>query len=230
MADFLESISLFPVLLTLGTYQFGLWCQKKTRHALCNPLLIATILSIAVLAATGFDPKVYQTGTAGISWLLTPATVCLAVPLYEQLKVLKKHLPAILVGVVSGVVTSLLSIFLLCRLFRLEDVVTISLLPKSITTAIALALTEQSGGISALTTFAIVITGILGNLSGSAFCKLMKLTDPVAQGVGFGTASHVIGTSRAMEVDPLTGAVSSLSLAVAGILTAILFPFLLMLL
>ena len=230
MADFLESISLFPVLLTLGTYQFGLWCQKKTRHALCNPLLIATILSIAVLAATGFDPKVYQTGTAGISWLLTPATVCLAVPLYEQLKVLKKHLPAILAGVVSGVVTSLLSIFLLCRLFRLEDVVTISLLPKSITTAIALALTEQSGGISALTTFAIVITGILGNLSGSAFCKLMKLTDPVAQGVGFGTASHVIGTSRAMEVDPLTGAVSSLSLAVAGILTAILFPFLLMLL
>lgn len=230
MADFLESISLFPVLLTLGTYQFGLWCQKKARHALCNPLLIATILSIAVLAATGFDPKVYQTGTAGISWLLTPATVCLAVPLYEQLKVLKKHLPAILAGVVSGVVTSLLSIFLLCRLFRLEDVVTISLLPKSITTAIALALTEQSGGISALTTFAIVITGILGNLSGSAFCKLMKLTDPVAQGVGFGTASHVIGTSRAMEVDPLTGAVSSLSLAVAGILTAILFPFLLMLL
>ena len=230
MADFLESISLFPVLLTLGTYQFGLWCQRKTRHALCNPLLIATILSIAVLAATGFDPKVYQTGTAGISWLLTPATVCLAVPLYEQLKVLKKHLPAILAGVVSGVVTSLLSILLLCRLFRLEDVVTISLLPKSITTAIALALTEQSGGISALTTFAIVITGILGNLSGSAFCKLMKLTDPVAQGVGFGTASHVIGTSRAMEVDPLTGAVSSLSLAVAGILTAILFPFLLMLL
>ena len=116
MADFLESISLFPVLLTLGTYQFGLWCQKKARHALCNPLLIATILSIAVLAATGFDPKVYQTGTAGISWLLTPATVCLAVPLYEQLKVLKKHLPAILAGVVSGVVTSLLSIFLLCRL------------------------------------------------------------------------------------------------------------------
>ena len=224
MADFLESISLFPVLLTLGTYQFGLWCQKKTRHALCNPLLIATILSIAVLAATGFDPKVYQTGTAGISWLLTPATVCLAVPLYEQLKVLKKHLPAILAGVVSGVVTSLLSILLLCRLFRLEDVVTISLLPKSITTAIALALTEQSGGISALTTFAIVITGILGNLSGSAFCKLMKLTDPVAQGVGFGTASHVIGTSRAMEVDPLTGAVSSLSLVVAGLLTAVVFP------
>ena len=230
MAEFLEGISLFPVLLTLGTYQFGLWCQKKTKHALCNPLLIATILSIAVLVVIGFDPKVYQAGTAGISWLLTPATVCLAVPLYEQLKVLKKHLPAVLAGIAAGVAVSLLSILLLCRLFRLEDVVTISLLPKSITTAIALALTEQSGGISALTTFAIVVTGILGNLSGCALCKLLRITNPVAQGVGFGTASHVIGTSRAMEVDPLTGAVSSLSLAVAGILTAILFPVMLMLL
>ena len=230
MAEFLEGISLFPVLLTLGTYQFGLWCQKKTKHALCNPLLIATIVSIAVLVVIGFDPKVYKAGTAGISWLLTPATVCLAVPLYEQLKVLKKHLPAVLAGIAAGVAVSLLSILLLCRLFRLEDVVTISLLPKSITTAIALALTEQSGGISALTTFAIVVTGILGNLSGCALCKLLRITNPVAQGVGFGTASHVIGTSRAMEVDPLTGAVSSLSLAVAGILTAILFPVMLMLL
>ena len=224
MAEFLEGISLFPLVLTLGTYQFGLWCQKKTKHALCNPLLIATILSIAVLLLTGFDLQVYHKGTSGISWLLTPATVCLAVPLYEQLKVLKKHLPAILVGIVAGVVVSLGSILLLCRLFRLEDMVTISLLPKSITTAIGLTLAENNGGISALTTFAIVITGILGNLSGSTLCKLLKITDPVAQGVGFGTASHVIGTSRAIEVDPLTGAVSSLSLAVAGILTAVVFP------
>ena len=227
MTEFFEGISLFPLVLTLGTYQFGLWCQKKVKHALCNPLLIATILSIAVLALTGFDLQVYQKGTSGISWLLTPATVCLAVPLYEQLKTLKKHLPAILVGIVAGVAVSLGSILLLCRLFRLEDVVTISLLPKSITTAIGLVLSEQNGGISALTTFAIVITGILGNLTGSALCKLLKITDPIAQGVGFGTASHVIGTSRAMEVDPLTGAVSSLSLAVAGILTAVLFPIML---
>ena len=224
MAEFLESVSLFPLVLTLGAYQFGLWCQKKTKHALCNPLLIASVVSIAVLLLTGFDIRAYQTGTAGISWLLTPATVCLAVPLYEQLKVLKKHLPAVLAGIAAGVAVSLASILLLCGLFRLEDTVTVSLLPKSITTAIGLALAEQNGGISALTTFAIIITGILGNLSGSALCRLLRITDPVAQGVGFGTASHVIGTSRAMEVDPLTGAVSSLSLAVAGILTAVLFP------
>lgn len=230
MTEFLESISLFPLVLTLGTYQIGIWCQNKTKHALCNPLLIATILSIAVVAVLGFDLQVYQNGTAGISWLLTPATVCLAIPLYEQLKGLKTHLPAIMAGIAAGVAASLFSILLLCRLFRLEDIVTISLLPKSITTAIGLALTENNGGISALTTFAIVVTGILGNLSGSAFCKLLRITDPIAQGVGFGTASHVIGTSRAMEVDPLTGAVSSLSLAVAGILTAVVFPMILMLL
>lgn len=229
MTEFLESISLFPLIVTLGSYQFGLWCQKKTRHALCNPLLIAVILTILILKVSSFDLQLYQSGVSGISWLLTPATVCLAVPLYEQLKVLKKHLPAILVGITAGVLVSLLSILLMCRLFRLDDVLIVSLLPKSITTAIGLALTEQSGGITALTTIAIVITGILGNLSGSAFCKLLKISDPIAQGVGFGTASHVIGTSRANEIDPLTGAVSSLSLAVAGILTAVVFPLALML-
>ena len=229
VTEFLQSISLFPILLTLGTYQFGLWCQKKLRHPLCNPLLIATVLSIAILALTGFDPQQYQAGNAGISWLLTPATVCLAVPLYQQLKVLKNHLPAILAGIIAGAVTALVSVLLLCRLFRLEDVVTVSLLPKSITTAIALPLTEQGGGITGLTTFAIVITGILGNLSGSALCRLLKITHPIAQGVGFGTAAHVIGTARAMEVDPLTGAVSSLSLAVAGIFTAVVFPLVCML-
>ena len=176
------------------------------------------------------DPKVYQVGTAGISWLLTPATVCLAVPLYEQLKVLKSHLAAILTGIAAGVFTSLLSIFLLCRVFSLDSVITLSMLPKSITTAIGLALTESGGGIPALTSAAIIITGILGNLTGSFLCKLLKITDPIAQGVGFGTACHVIGTSRASEIDPLAGAVSSLSLAVAGILTALVFPLAIMLL
>lgn len=230
MGEFLSGLSLFPLVLTLGSYQIGLWCQKKTRSALCNPLLIASVLSIGVLLLFHIDPKVYQAGTAGISWLLTPATVCLAVPLYEQLKVLKSHLAAILTGIAAGVFTSLLSIFLLCRVFSLDNVITLSMLPKSITTAIGLAPTESGGGIPALTSAAIIITGILGNLTGSFLCKLLKITDPIAQGVGFGTACHVIGTSRASEIDPLAGAVSSLSLAVAGILTALVFPLAIMLL
>ena len=230
MTDFLSGISLFPLVLTLGSYQIGLWCQKKTRSALCNPLLIASLLCIGVLLLFGIDPQVYQTGTAGISWLLTPATVCLAVPLYEQLKVLKSHLAAILTGIAAGVFTSLVSVFLLCRVFSLDSVITLSMLPKSVTTAIGLALTESADGIPALTSAAIVITGILGNLTGSFLCKALKITDPIAQGVGFGTASHVIGAARATEIDPLAGAVSSLSLAVAGIFTALLFPLVILLL
>lgn len=224
MTDFLKGISLFPLVLSLGSYQIGLWCQKKTKSPLCNPLLIATLLSIGVLLLTDFDLQVYQSGSSWITWLLTPATVSLAVPLYDQLKAFKKDLGAILTGVAAGTVASLGSIALLCALFRLDSLLTISLLPKSVTTAIGVALTESAGGISSLTSAAIILTGILGNLTGSFLCKLLRITDPIAQGVGFGTASHVIGTSRANEIGTLTGAVSSLSLAVAGILTAVGFP------
>lgn len=227
MAEFLQSIPLFPLVLTVGAYQIGLWCQKKTKSAICNPLLIAVVLCIGVILLTGFDPQVYQTGTSYISWLLTPATVCLAVPMYEHMKILRANLKAVLIGIAAGTVSSLVCIFVLCKLFHLDDVLTVSMFSKSITTAIALELTKQGGGIPSLTSAAIVISGILGNLSGSAFCKLLKITDPVAQGVGFGTASHAIGTARANEVHPLTGAASSLSLVVAGILTAVLFPIML---
>ena len=228
MAEFLQSMPLFPLVLTVGAYQIGLWCQKKTKSAICNPLLIAVVLCIGVILLTGFDPQVYQTGTGYISWLLTPATVCLAVPMYENIKILRHNLRAILIGIAAGTVSSFICIFVLCKLFRLDDVLTVSMFSKSITTAIALELTKQGGGIPSLTSAAIVISGILGNLSGSAFCKLLKVTAPVAQGVGFGTASHAIGTARANQVHPVTGAASSLSLVVAGILTAVLFPIMLM--
>lgn len=230
MTELLQGISLFPLLLTLAAYQLGLWCQKKTRSPLCNPLLIATMLSIAVLLVTGFDLQLYQTSSGWITWLLTPATVSLAVPLYGQLKAFKNQMGAILAGVAAGTVTSLCFVGILCGIWHLDGALTVSLLPKSITTAIGVVLSEQSGGIPALTSAAIVITGILGNLVGSFVCKVLKITDPIAQGVGLGTASHVIGTSRATEIDPLAGAVSSLSLVVAGILTSILFPLVLLLL
>lgn len=224
MAEFLSRLSLFPVALTLFCYQIGLWCQKKWKTPLCNPILIAVALVIPVLLLTGVSNETYQTGNAGLSWLLTPATVCLALPLYEQLQVLKKNLPAILAGILAGTATSLAFIFLCCRLFALDASVTVSLLPKSVTTAMGMALAEQNGGIGALTAACIIITGILGSLIGSVLCKLFRIQDPVAQGVAFGTASHVVGTSRATELGSVQGAVSSLSLAIAGILTAVLFP------
>lgn len=224
MTESLQSLTLFPLLLTLGSYQAGVFLQKKTKSPLCNPLLIATLLSIGVLLLTDFDLQLYQSGNSWITWLLTPATVSLAVPLYVQLKVFKDELGAVLAGVAAGTATSLAFIAIVCGLLGLDRVLTVSMLPKSITTAIGLILSEEAGGIPALTSAAIVITGILGNLTGSFLCKVLKITDPIAQGVGFGTASHVIGTSRATQIDPLAGAVSSLALAVAGILTAVVFP------
>ena len=224
MAEFLEGLSLFPLALTFGAYQIGLWCQKKWKTPLLNPILISVVLIICFVLLFDIDLAVYQAGTAGISWLLTPATVCLALPLYKQVKVLKKHLPAIFAGILAGTLTSLVFIFALCKLLSLDNALTISMLPKSITTAIGMVLSEQSGGYGSLTAASIIVTGILGSLFGSLLCKLFRLADPIAQGVALGTASHVVGTSRANELGQLQGAVSSLSLAIAGILTVILFP------
>ena len=224
MTELFTELSLFAIVLTIGAFQIGQWCQKKTKSALCNPILIAAVLVIVVLLLTGIAPEDYQAAASGFSWLLTPATVCLALPLYRQFKQLKQNLPAITAGIAAGTITSLLTIFLLCLLWKLDRQLTVSLLPKSITTAMGIVLSEQNGGIAALTSVVIIITGILGSLSGSFLCKLLKLTDPISQGVAIGTASHVIGTSRATELNPLAGAVSSLSLAVSGILTALLFP------
>ncbi len=224
MLEYLLSISLLPMILTLGAFMLGAWVQKKTKCVVFNPIIVAVILIVGFLLITGYPVADYQAGTKPITWFLTPATVCLALPLYEQLKTLKKNLPAILTGVVAGTVASLAVVFGMCLLFKTDRAVTISLLPKSITTAMGMVLSEQNGGIEALTAAVIIVTGIIGNLTGSLLCKLFRIKHPIAQGVAFGTASHVVGTSRANELSPLTGAVSSLSLAIAGILTAILFP------
>ena len=227
MMEQLRTIPVLPVVLTLFTFYIGTLCQKKTKLSLCNPILISAVLVIVVMKLTGMSDSTYQWGMKNLSWLLTPATVCLALPLYEQLKVLKKSLPAILAGIAAGTVTSLVFVLGVCKLFSLDSALTTSLLPKSITTAMGMVLSEQNGGIGALTAAAIIITGILGSLVGSTLCKLLRIHDPVAQGVAFGTASHVVGTSRATELGSLQGAVSSLSLAIAGILTAVIFPIIL---
>lgn len=229
MAEFLSNISLFPLVLTLGAFQLGRFCQQKGKSPLFNPILIAVILIIPVLLVTKVPYETYKKGTDAISWLLTPATVCMALPLYEQLKPLKKSLPAALTGIVAGTLVSLVCIAGMCLLLHLDRTVSVSLLPKSITTAIGIVLSQDAGGIPGLTTVAILVTGISGNLLGPWLCKLLHITDPVAQGVALGTACHVIGTSRATEMGKLQGAVGSLSLTVAGILTALVFPLVILL-
>lgn len=224
MLEYLYELSLFPLVLTIGSFMLGVWLQKKVKSPLCSPILVAVILVVCFFLVSKYSVDTYQAGTQGLTWLLTPATVCLALPLYEQLKVLKKNLPAILTGVFAGTVTSLAVLLGMCYLFSLNRQISVSLLPKSITTAFGSVLSRQNGGIEALTTTVIIITGIIGALVGSTLCKVFRIKDPIAQGVAFGTASHVVGTSRANEISQLTGAVSSLSLACAGIMTAVLFP------
>ena len=218
----LNETTLFPLVLTLLTYQIGVAVKKKWNYQVLNPILISAVLVICILFLLGYPLEAYDEGCKNFSWLLTPATVCFAVPLYEQLRILRKHLPWIIAGIVAGVVSSLLCIYGLCRVLAMEDVLLYSLLPKSITTAMGIVVSAQLGGIPALTTAAIIITGILGACMGTGLCKILRIKHPIAQGVAFGTASHVMGTSRATEISELTGAVSSLALVIAGILTSAL--------
>ena len=166
----------------------------------------------------------YKGSTAPLTYLLFPATVSLAVPLYEQWELLKKNVLAILAGIAAGVVTSVGSILLLAWLFRLDAASAVSLLPKSVTTAIGVNVSTELGGIPALTTSVIILTRIVGNLLAVSLCILLRITNPIARGIVIGASSHTIGTSKALEIGQVEGAMSSLSIAVAGILTAVLCP------
>ena len=223
MAELL-SIGILPVVLTLFAYQLGVLCQKKFKLPIFNPILIGMIIVIVTLKVTGLGTGEYQQGVKLMSWLMTPATVCLAIPMYEQIQALRKNLKAILVGVAAGALSCLAVLLVTCLVLHFDRNLTVSLLPKGITAAIGVSLTELFGGTPSITTLGISVTGIGGNMFGVAFCKLFRITDPIAQGVAFGTGAHVIGTAKANELSPLTGAVSSLSLVVAGLLTALLFP------
>lgn len=222
--EWIRELTLLPLIATILTYQFGLFLQRKLKSPLFNPLLISIAMLIGLLALTGYPNADYQAGMKTISWLVTPATICLAVPLYQQVHILRKNWKAVLAGITAGTLSSLGFLLVMCRLLAVGDVLTYSLLPKSITTAMGTALSAQTGGNEAITTAAIAITGILGCILCKPLCKLLRITHPVAQGVALGTAAHVLGTTKARELSDLTGAVSSLSLTVAGILTAVLYP------
>ena len=225
MTELLQ-IPLLPVLLTLLAFRAGQLIQSKLKSPLFNPILVAVILVLLFLTATGMELASYQAGISYLSWLMTPATICLAVSMYEQYQVLKKNTPVILAGVAAGAIACLVTVLVLCLLFGFDRELTVSLLPKSVTTAIGVPLSQMSGGLPSVTTAAIILTGITANVLGPALCRLFRLTDKIAQGAAFGTAGHVIGTAKATELDPLTGAVSSLSLVVAGLLTAVVLPIL----
>ena len=195
--------------------------KRKFKLAIFNPLLISIFCVMGILMVLGVDYESYEEGGKYISYLLTPATVCLAVPLYQQLHLLKKNIKAIAAGIVSGVLASLVSVLLLAKLFGLSHEEYVTLLPKSITTAIGMGVSEELGGIVTITVAVIIITGVLGNVIADAVYKIAKIEEPVAKGLALGTSAHAIGTAKAMELGEVEGAMSSLAIAVAGLLTVI---------
>ena len=219
MKEILSSSLFFGVGISVGAYLLGTFIKKRCNFFLFNPLLIAITITIATLLITGIEYQDYNNGAKYLSYLLTPATVALAIPLYEQVKLLKSNLTAILIGIASGVLTSFISIFAMALLFRLGHTEYVTLLPKSITTAIGIGLSQELNGYVAITVSAIMITGLFGNIAGAAICRLFGIKHPVATGIAIGTASHVMGTAKAMEIGEIEGAMSSLSVAVAGCMT-----------
>lgn len=220
--EFFEISAFAGVTLSLLAYAFGMFLKRKTHLSIFNPLLVSIAVTIVVLVIADVDYDTYNKGAVYLSWFLTPATVCLAIPLYEQIELLKKHWKAVLTGILSGVLTSLLTVFVLSKLMSLSHKEYVTMLPKSITTAIGMGVSEELGGYVTITVAVIVVTGVLGNIFGELICKIFRIKEPIAKGLALGSAAHAIGTAKAMEMGEIEGAMSSLSIAVAGILTVVL--------
>ncbi|MBP5597232.1 MAG: LrgB family protein [Pseudobutyrivibrio sp.] len=221
MKEFLQQSSYLAVAVSLVSYGIGSWLKKRFKTGILNPLLVSIVCTILFLFGTGISYDTYNEGAKFLTWLLTPATVSLAIPLYEQWELLKNNAKAVMAGITAGVITSLLTVLLLSMALGLTHEEYVTLLPKSITTAIGMGVSEELGGYVTITVAVIVITGVIGNILGEFICKLFRIKEPISKGLALGTASHAIGTAKAMEIGEIEGAMSSLSIAVAGILTVL---------
>ena len=221
MDNLIMSSATVGIVISLLAYEIGLAIKKKWKLAILNPLLISILLVIGVLILFGVDYDSYNASAQYLSYLLTPATVCLAIPLYIQLDVLKKNVVAIMVGILSGVAASMGSILAMAMAFGLSHKEYVTMLPKSITTAIGMGVSEELGGYVTISVAVIIITGVLGNMSAEFICKLFRIKSPISRGLAIGTASHAVGTARAMELGEVEGAMSSLAIVVCGLCTVI---------
>lgn len=224
MNELLSDSVFFGVAVSIAAFWIGEKIRRKWKLPIFNPLLIATILVIAVLLLCDIDYETYNQGAKYITFLLTPATICLAVPLYRQIEVLKKNVAAIVISILCGCVAHVLIIVGIALLFGVDEVLILSFLPKSVTTPIALGISSEIGGIQAVTAVGVVLAGILGAVTGPIVLKVCRITEPVAQGLGLGAPSHAIGTSKALEMGEIQGAMSSLAIVVTGILTVVIVP------
>lgn len=212
----------FGIFLSIAAYALGCGLNRKFRTPLCNPLLIAIVLVVGVLLVFRIPYEDYNAGGEIISLFLAPATACLAVGIYSKLAVLKKYWLPILVGAVAGSASSMLSVYALCRLLGLDKQLTVSLIPKSVTTPIAVGIVESAGGLTPITVVAVIVTGILGAILAPTMIRLFRISDSVAAGLAIGACSHAVGTSKAVELGEVEGAMSGLAIGVCGVVTVVL--------
>ena len=225
MTDFCNNSVYFGVAISLVGYVIGVQLKKKFKLAVLNPLMISIIFVVGVVLLFKLDYPSYKKQAEILNYLLTPATIALAIPLYQQLPLLRKNLLAVICGIISGVFASMSSVLAMSVLFSLSHEDFVTLLPKSITTAIGMGVSEELGGIQTITVAVIIVTGVLGNVIGEGVCKLFRITEPISRGLALGTAAHAIGTAKALEMGEIEGAMSSLSIAVAGLLTVVFASF-----
>ena len=225
MSELLAS-PFFGIALSIVAFSIGAWIQKKTGLVICNPLIIAIVLVSGVLLLFQIPYESYNEGGSIINMFLAPATSCLAVSVYTRLELLKKNWLPILAGCVAGSLTSMGSVFLLCRLFGLDEAMTYSLLPKSVTTPIAVGIAESHGGISSITVAAVILTGIMGSILAPFLIRIFRVKDSMTAGLAIGACSHAVGTSKAIEIGETEGAMSGLAIGICGIVTVVFSMFL----
>lgn len=225
MIEFLSSSAYFGLMLSIVAFMLGEKIKSKIKTDFINPFLISVVIVIIVLTIFEIDYDVYNVGASHLAYFLTPATICLAIPLYEQIDKLKNNFKAILIAVASGAFSSMLCIYILSLMFKLNYEQYLTFLPKSITTAIALGVNEEYGGNVAIMIVCIIITGVLGNSLAVYICKTANIKHPISKGLAIGTASHAIGTARAIEMGEVEGAMSGLAVVVAGISTVVFMSF-----
>src|SRR3712207_398953 len=221
MKELIQDSVYFGVFISLASYAIGMYLRRRTGYSFLNPLLVSIVLVITTLLLGGISYERYNEQASLLSYLLTPATICLAVPLYQQVELLKKNYRAIVSGITAGALSSMFSVLLLALLFGFDHAAYVTFLPKSITTAIGMGVSEELGGYVSVTVVTIIITGVLGNIFAERYLKLLKIDEPIAKGIAIGSSSHAIGTAKAMEMGSIEGATSGLAIVVSGILTVI---------
>lgn len=222
MKEAVFSSPFFGITISIVAYSIGVWINKKTKLAILNPLLISYLIIIPALIILEIPLEWYERGGDIINMFLSPATAVLAITIYRQREILRKHILSVLGGTIAGSITSLAVVYLMCRMFTLPDEITASMLPKSITTPMAIAVSESIGGIEAVTVLAVIITGISGNILSPILIRIFKVKNEIAQGMAIGASSHAVGTSKAIELGEVQGALSSIALVMSGIVTVIL--------